>query len=690
MNIEKTVQSAFTLFSSGNLKQAEYLCHEILKTQQDNMQALYLLGLIYYQAANYDLSITYFQKVIHLDPENAGTYINLGNAFHERGFSDKAICSYQKALEINPRLPDAYINLVTTLVGSSRYDEALTYCRKALEFVPHSAELFDIMGSACQGKGQLNEAISYFKKALRKKPDSASTYNNLGIALHHSGWFSEAIAAYQQALKLNPNLNTVYINLGNALQEQGQFAEAISSYQKVLQGNPSSREALNNLGNIFKDMGLLDDAESYYRRAAQADKKDATSCQNLLLIMHYNPRYDAQTIFHEHLQFAKQYTEPLAPLILPLTNKRIPARRLKIGYISPDFRKQSVGFFIEPVLESHHHDRCEIICYANLPSYDEASERMKGYADHWRDIAGVSDEKAAELIRSDEIDILVDLAGHTAFNRMLVFARKPAPIQITWIGYPNTTGLSSMDYKIVDNFSDPPGMTDRFYTETLLRMPDCFLCYRPYHDCPLVRRLPVLSNRHVTFGSFNTYPKISSHTFGLWIAILKATPHSRIIIKAKSLADTGTREHAMSFFTQAGIAQERIELLPWQSSANAHLETYNRIDIGLDTFPYAGTTTTCEALWMGVPVVTLAGTTHASRVGVSLLSNISLGELVAQTPDAYVRTAVALASDMQKLRYLRENLRKMMATSPLTDAKKFVTHLEDCYRSIWEKWCKTI
>lgn len=687
MNIENAVRSAFSQFRSGNLEQAANLCRKILHSHPDNVRSLYLLGLIYSQIESFDLSAEYFRRVIGINPENAGTYINLGNVLYRKGSHDDAISSYRQALHINPNLIDAYIYLGTALAHNRRYDEAIPCCEKALKLAPQNTELWSILGIAYQGRGQLNEAIPCFRKVLEANPDSVTAYNNLGIILHHTGQFDEAIQCYQTALKLDSNLDAVYINLGNALQEKGQLSEAALCYQKVLQRSPASFEALNNLGNISKEMGLLDEAESYYRRAIQYVPNDATAYQNLLMIMHYDSRYDAQTIFHAHLQFAERYAAPLSSLVFTCTNEKIPARRLKIGYVSPDFRKQSVGFFIGPVLESHNHDDFEIFCYANLPVHDEMSERMRKHADRWRNITGLSDEKAAELIRSDGIDILVDLAGHTAFNRLLLFARRPAPVQATWIGYPDTTGLPSIDYRLVDNFTDPPGMTEQFSAEELLRLPECFLCYRPYTDSPEAGILPARANGFITFGSFNSFPKVSSQTLTMWTAILKAVPRSRLIIKAKSLSDATTRSHFINLITRSGLGKERIEMLHWVTSTKAHLDTYRRIDIGVDTFPYNGTTTTCEALWMGVPVITLAGKTHVSRVGASLLSNIGLPELIAKTPEEYVEIAIKLAHDLTRLRILRQNLRAMMSNSSLTNATLFTANLEDCYRTMWQRWC---
>jgi predicted O-linked N-acetylglucosamine transferase (SPINDLY family) len=405
--------------------------------------------------------------------------------------------------------------------------------------------------------------------------------------------------------------------------------------------------------------------------------------------MNYSSKYDAQTLASEYLKFAKQIIEPLSLDTIIHTNERIPARKLKIGYVSPDFRRHAVAYFIEPVIIAHNHEYFEVFCYSNSVKHDEVTKRIQAHADQWRNIVGMSDEQVTELIRKDGIDILADLAGHTAYNRILVFARKPAPIQVSWIGYLATTGLSTMDYKIVDNYTDPLGLTEQFYTENLMRLPESFLCYLPDRASPEIGPLPAMSTGHITFGSFNNFAKVTPQVFALWAKILNEIPDSRLILKGRSFHDKTTCNYTINMFTQRGIAAERITLQYWDQSPK-HLESYNLVDIGLDTLPFNGATTTCEALWMGVPVITLAGTAYHSRVGVSLLSNVGLPDLVANTPDEYISIAVNLAKDLNRLKSLRGYLRNIMRYSPLCNAKKFTLNLEMCYRTMWEIWCKSL
>jgi protein O-GlcNAc transferase len=568
-------------------------------------------------------------------------------------------------------------------------NQAKQFCKKALKIQPNNAEILNLLGVIYFELKNFDPAIQYFKKALQFNPKSADAYFNLGNALKEDGNLNEAITYYQKALNLNPNLVGAYNNLGILYQNKQKFNEAISCYQKALQLNSNFVDAYYNLGNAFREKMQLDEAITYYQKALDVNPNFVGAYTNLLCAMLYSSRYDPHAIFLKHVQLAKKYTEHLSPTIPPHRNERTLHRKLKIGYLSPDFTKHAVSYFIEPVLIAHNREHFEVFCYSNVLIQDEVTKRIQEHADHWRDIVRESDEKVAELIRKDEIDILVDLAGYTVSHRLLVFALKPAPLQVTWIGYPFTTGLSTIDYKIVDNYSDPPGTTDQFYTEKLLRLPESFLCYLPHKDSPQIKSLPAITAGHITFGSFNNFLKVTPEVFTLWSRVLNAIPDSRLIMKGTSFADKMTCQYVIEMFTQKGIDAERIIFQSYEPSP-AHLESYNLVDIGLDTFPWNGITTTCEAMWMGVPVITLSGTAYASRGGVSLLSNVGLPDLVATTFDEYVSIAINLARDLKRLESLREDLRNMMTCSPLCDSKRFTINLEMSLRKIWEKWCQSV
>jgi protein O-GlcNAc transferase len=568
-------------------------------------------------------------------------------------------------------------------------DRAEHLFRDILKLHPENVTALHFIGVICYQRKEYDTSIEYIQKALRIAPDYSDAYNNLGIILQEIGRLDEAIASYLNAVKLNPHFFRAYYNLGTAFKEKGQIDQAIIHYQQAIQLYPDFAEAYNKLGNALQDMGRLEEADECYRHAMRLKPGCSPYFDNLLYMMNYDSRYNAQTLFSEHLAFAEKFEKPLASAIISHKNTYSKGQRIKIGYVSPDFRRHSVASFVDPILAAHRHEQFEIFCYSDVLGPDTITKRLQTYADQWRDIAGKSDEKAAELIRNDGIDILIDLAGHTGGNRLLLFARKPAPVQISWLGYPATTGLSAMDFKIVDGYTDPPGMTEPYYTEELIRLPESFLCYQPEKDSPGVGPLPALSSGHVSFGSFNYFPKVSPETAALWSAILNALPNARLIMKSRNFSDAKARENALGIFTRQGLSADRIELLSSVPSFTEHLNMYNRIDIALDTFPYNGTTTTCEALWMGVPVVTLTGQTHASRVGTSILSNVGLSDFIANSPEEYLQIAIGLANDIPRLRSVRVNVRNRMLGSAVMDAKRFTGNLEQCYRLIWERSCKT-
>ena len=653
MNINKTIESALKNYQTGNLQKAEHLCKNILGKNPHNITAIHLLGLIFYQMGNYDSAIKYLQRSIQLNKNNGNVYTDLGNALCKKGHLDEAISCYQKALQLNPDNANVYNNL----------------------------------GFAYKNKGQLDEAISYYQKALQLNPKDADIYNSLGTALKDRGQLDKAITFFQKAIQINPYCVDAHNNLGAVYQIKGLLNDATSYLLKTITLNPHYTSAYNNLGIVFIDKGDIHKAEMYFQKILQIQPNHSVAYSNLLLGMSYDKLFSPESIHAEHVRYADQFEKPLLGQRSVHLNKPIPDRRLRIGYISSDFRRHSVAYFIEPVLSAHNHKDFDIFCYADVVAPDEMTRRLHGQADCWRTIVKKSHEDVAALIRKDSIDILIDLSGHTAKNRMLVFARKPAPVQVTWIGYPATTGLSAMDYKIVDSYTDPPGITEQYYSEELIRMPNCFLCYLPDFESPDVGPLPALSSEHIRFGSFNNFSKISTEVIDLWGRILLGLPEAQLVLKTRCLIDPTIRADVLEMFTRMGITSDRIDLLSWTPSTKEHLGIYNQIDIALDTFPYNGTTTTCESLWMGVPVISLTGNTHASRVGGSLLANTGLKELTATTSEEYICIASDLARDIGRLQYLRKSLRTRIANSPLTDANRFTKDLELCYRNIWIRWC---
>ena len=501
------------------------------------------------------------------------------------------------------------------------------------------------------------------------------------IALHRAGRLGDAEAIYREILATNPDHADALQLLGTIAHQVGQHGIAIQLISRSLAIQPTTKQALNNLGEALRATGQIDKSLAAFRAALAIDPAYAKAHSNLLLTLHFKPDIDGGTLRREHEQWAKQHASKIAPLP-PREIDRSSDRPLRIGYLSPDLRRHSVGYFIEPILEHHDHDRFRICCYSNDPRVDDVTQRLQRHADEWRDISRLDDDGAAKLIHDDAIDILVDLTGHMARNRLLVMARKPAPVQATYLGYPNGTGLPQIDFRISDAIADPPGLTDDHYVERLVRLPHSAWCYRPPEPSP---PLTIPNSGTVTFGSFNKFPKISAATMAMWAQILSQVENSRLLIKAKSLNDPATRGMATNMLATRGIAEDRVELIGWAAGVADHLGLYGRVDVALDTFPYHGTTTTCEALWMGVPVVTLAGQTHVSRVGASLLSAIGLPELIANSADDYVGIAIEIARDPARRTQLRGVLRDRMSASTLTDGRGFTRGLEAAYRWTWSE-----
>jgi predicted O-linked N-acetylglucosamine transferase (SPINDLY family) len=689
MKPEKIFQLALQRFHEGELEQAESLIREVIGKQPNDLKALNFMGMILTKLRKYEPAIEFFRRALSLSPLSADLHYNMGTVLKDAGRFDEAITHYQRALQINPEHFESHHNLGHIFQRKKEIDQAILYYQEALKRNPNLADAYYNLGTIAQDKKYLNEAILFYQKALQLAPNLDDAYYRLGSVYADTEQLADAISCYQKALQINPRLAPAHNGLGIVMQKMHEIDRAMEQYRQAVTLMPDFVEAHINMGNALRDFRFSEGAEQWYRQALSI-APDCTFCyDNLFFLMLYHEWYDASTVFSEHLKFAQHCAEPLSSAINPHANTREPDRILKIGYVSPDFRKHAVSYFTEPVITAHSKEDFQIFCYSDVSRDDAIAERLRQHVFQWQNIKGMPDQQVADLIHSDGIDILVDLAGHTAHNRLLVFARKPAPVQVTWIGYPATTGLSAMDYKIVDAHTDPPGMTEQFYTEKLIRMPESFLCYLPDGESPAVGPLPCLSAGHITFGSFNNFAKVNPGVITMWAQILLGVPGSRFIMKANGLADKTAARIVMDMFGKNGINADRIELHGLIPSSGMHLGLYNRVDIGLDTFPYNGTTTTCEALWMGVPVITLAGKTHAGRVGSSLLANAGLAELIAETPDDYKEKAVLLVQDLKRMQTLRESLRERMAQSPLTDAKRFTANLEKCYRDIWIKWCKS-
>lgn len=553
--------------------------------------------------------------------------------------------------------------------------------RKVLERDPGHAQALYHLGRLAVADRRQDEAIVLFQEAVQQCPDEALYQLALGDALVESRRFAEAIKAFEVCRVLLPECTAMGSNYAGALAELNRREEARVVLEELREAFPNAYEVHFNLGGIYREYGRSDEAIAAYRRARELNPDHAPTFSNLVLELNMGPNMPVEEIFAEHRRFgehfARHYVAPKPDLTWP--------RRLRIGYVSPDFRNHVVSFFMEPVLARHDHTRFEIFCYHTHRQKDRVTEGLRPLADHWVDCEDLTDPQIAERIREDRIDILVDLSGHTADNRLLVFAEKPAPVQATYLGYPNTTGLATMDYRITDAVADPPGESDRLNTEHLMRLPGSHFCFRPGTDAPAVEALPAASAGFVTFGCFNHFAKISAPFLDTVARVLLAVPGSRFMLKGRPLSMPEVARNVRDRFERAGVDPARLELRGWEPTARGHLRIYGSIDIALDSFPYSGATTTCEALWMGVPVVTLGGNRHASRMCSSILATAGLGEWIAGDRDRYVALCASLSGDLARLAELRRGMRDLLQASPLMDEDGFDRKLEQCYIDMWER-----
>ena len=533
-----------------------------------------------------------------------------------------------------------------------------------------------------QQAGQIPAAKMVFELIVAADADHADALFFLGVTCHQLGQSEQGIDFMRRAIALQPNNRLYHFNFGIINAEMGDTDAAIEAYERSIQIQPTA-DACNNCAGLLLNQGRLDEALELFRRGSELNPDDIDQQSNFLYTLSYKPHPNVREIFNWHKQFGQRHERAIAPM--PPRARIDGARanqRLRIGYVSADFRQHAVAHFIEPVLAAHDSKRFEIFCYYNYPAADAVTGRFEKLTHHWRVIANRSDEDVANMIRADGIDILVDLAGHTPLNRLRVFARKPAPVQASWIGYSSTTGLTRMDYRITDTISDPVGVTDDLYTEKLVRLPDTFSCFQPLANSPDVGVLPSTQSGHVTFGSFNNFIKMTPEVLQTWARILQCVPTSTLLLKYRSFEAEKIRTLVLAAFAKHGVLPARIHFLG-SDDYHTHLRAYHQVDIALDTFPHNGDTTTCDALWMGVPVVVNTGVNHVGLMGASRLRSVGLEDLVARDNDNYVDIACALANDVPRLEKLRATLRETMKASPLMDAPRFTRNLEAAYENMW-------
>jgi protein O-GlcNAc transferase len=750
MTLEQGLNAAVNLQRAGRLEDAEKVYRQILAQQPDCGDALHLLGVLCAQWGRHSESLDFIRKAISLHPNVAGFQVNLGNvllasgnaeeaaaayrraislqpgsvpahnslgnALFELGRFDDAIGCYRAALGVQPNLADAWSNLGNALLKKGEYAEAIASAKKALAIRPDFAEAISVLGNALRESGRTEEAIEQYHKAIANRPAMPEIYVNLALALGTRQRFDEALAVIDKALELRPNWALAWSNRAKTLRDQGNLEEAIASARRAIAISPDLAEAQINLAgslmdsgdvdgaldavrrsielgpeiatahnlaaNVFKEAGDIGGAIAALDRAMELQKDDASFHSNKVYLLEYDPRCDAAGLLAEQRRWNDRHARPMKRLIRPHENDPAPDRRLRIGYASAYFRDHAQAFFLVPLFESHDHERFEVYCYSDTDHPDAITERMQGCADVWRETTGLSPEELADQIRRDHIDVLIDLVMHMALNRALTFAQKPAPVQVAWLAYPGGTGLDTMDYRLTDPYLDPPGVDDA-YRERSVRLPDTFWCYDPLRSEPAVNALPCLEKGFVTFGCLNNFCKVNKEVLQLWARVLRTVAQSRLMI----LCPEGRcRQLLLDLMQREGIHQDRVELIA-RCSRSQYLELYHRIDVGLDTFPYNGHTTSLDSYWMGVPVITLVGQRVVGRAGLSQLTNLGLTELIARTPEEYVRIAAGLAGHLPRLAGLRDTLRSRLRASPLMDGPRFARNMEATYRRMWIEWC---
>lgn len=642
------------------------------------------LGYALKELGQFEAALLSGRRALQLKPDFAGAHNNMGLVLKELGQYDAAIASYCRAIQLKPDFAKAHNNLGIVLEKLGQSDAAIASYRQAIQLKPDYATAHNHLGNSLLALGQYDNALASYRRAIEIKPDYAEAHGNLGCALLGLDQCKEALASCNRALEIKPDYAEAHNTRGVVLKELGQLDAALSSYRRAVELKPALAEAFNNLGVLLLDVGQPDEAIASYRRALEIKPDYAEAYSGLLFCLSHSEKLNPQALFAEHCRFAEQFEAPLRADWPQHRNSKDPARCLQVGFVSADLRNHAVANFIEPVL-THlaKYSQLSLHAYYNHPVEDNVTQRLRENFMHWHPISGLSDAALAKKICDDGIDILIDLAGHTAKHRLLAFARKPAPIQISWVGYPGTTGLSAMDYYQSDRFLFPDDRFDDQFTEKIVRLP-ASTAFLPSVDAPPVNMLPALNNGYITFGSFNRLNKISRSVIALWSQLLRALPDSRMLLGA--MPQDGKYQTLIEWFAQEGIAQDRLAFHA-RSSMQNYLGLHHQVDIALDTFPYNGGTTTFHALWMGVPTLTLTGHTMAGWAGASILGHVELEIFAAHDAADFVEKGKYWADNLSALSAVRAGLRERFMKSARGQPPVVAASVERALRIMWQRWC---
>ena len=721
--LEQLFAQAMAHHQAGRLAQAEPVYRQLLALQPNHFNALHMLGVLASQAGNSAAAIELIKRAVALNPNEATSHGNLGEILRKAGQLSRAEAELRRAIALQPQFADAYCNLALLLLAQNRDQEAEELLQAGIRHVPGHATLFQYLGDAFSKEKRFPEALQAYEEALRLRPQLVDARYNMGVILAELGRIPEAEAAFRAVLAVTPQdwdahehladmlarrdrtgeavlmlrevcrqqpqrAKTFYL-LGNMLRNINFVDDAIAAYQRCLELTPDDRLALANLALAYRDQARLDESVALHRKALDSMPTAAAVHSSLIFTLHLVPHVSRAVIEEEQRRWNERHANPLANKRLPHGNDRSPDRRLLIGYVSADLRAHPVGRFMLPLLRNLDRSQVEVFCYSVARGPDGQTEKLRAATDQWRHAAPLNDDELAAQVRADGIDVLIDLSNHTIDNRMLMFARKPAPVQITYLAYCAGTGLSTMDWRLTDPHMDPPGgPADSVAYERPLRLAETYWCYEANSAACEVTPPPALQNGYVTFGSLNYFSKCNDQVLQLWARLLSEMPGTRLALHVPA----GSREaYVRRIFEKRGVSPERLTLLP-RCRQDVYFQHYQKVDIALDPFPWAGGTTTCDALWMGVPVVTLAeegpGADTVSRGGLSLLSNLGYREWVARSEEEYLAKAKELAGDLGRLAAVRQGLRGRMAGSVLMDAPRFAKNMVAAYRQAWKTWCE--
>jgi len=666
--IAALLQQSVAHFQAQRWPQAEQCCLQILAAHPQHADTLYALGSILLQQGKKQAAAELLAQAVHYaTPPTAAMHLRRGLALRLLGKPTEAVASLQQALALQAGNPDILFQLGQALDEQGNADAAIASLQQAVALRPGHVEAWNKLAQLQQQRGQGDAAVASYRQALAAQPQSFPLLSNLGSLLLIQGQLTEATPVFRQALALQPQSAAILNNLGTCLLALSRSDEAIACFRQLLTQTPESHQALSNLGSALLLRGQTGEAITCLRRALALNPDDASAHSSLLFSLQYQYGCTAQDLLDESRRFAARFETPLKAQWPEHRNDRNPERRLKIGYVSPDLREHAVAWFIEPILARHDHARVEVFCYYNNVVHDAVSGRLRAFADHWLPCRNLSDTELAERIQADGIDILVDLAGHSALSRLLTFARKPAPVQVAWVGNPGTTGLAAMDYRFTDARLDPEGLADPWHTEALLRLP-ASVSFQPAAASPPVNDLPALQSGQLMIR--------------LWARILTALPGARLMLG--NVSEPSVADYLHSLFAETGIGPERLRFMP-KLPLHDYLALHHEIDLALDPFPFGGGATTHHSLWMGVPVVTLAGDTTLSRQGAAILTAAGLGEFIAHSEEEYVERVLVLAADLPRLQATRQSLRQNMVAG--VSPEELTRSVEQAYADIWKEWC---